>query len=154
MALGYGKKRFKKVTGNVTLGKGYANADFQVKDSVTSPRMPLEEIVFLDTWGNKATVDELVNRAVYEPLNYARMAPSTLNRQPWRFIIDGGLLILTVRDDEDTNLYEEQIDAGIVMLYCKKVMRETLCEISWNLEPVENKYNIPDNYKIVASCSM
>ena len=90
MALGYGKKRFKKVTGKCHIGKRICQCGFsRAKDSVISPRMPLEEIVFLDTWGNKATVDELVNRAVYEPLNYARMAPSTLNRQPWRFIIDG-----------------------------------------------------------------
>ena len=47
-------------------------------------------MVYMGEWEKKATVDELLDRALYEPLSCATMAPSTLSRQPWRFIIDGG----------------------------------------------------------------
>ena len=87
-------------------------------------------------------------------MDYARRAPSTLNRQPWRFLIDGSKIILTVRDDEETNEYEEQIDAGIAMLYFEGVIEQSLCQIQWKLGPVEKDYGIPEEYKVVASCEV
>ena len=116
--------------------------------------MPLQQIVYIDKWGNEADVDVLIDRALYDPLDYARMAPSTLNRQPWRFIINGAKIILAVRDDEETDEYEEQIDAGIVMLYFEGVIEQSLCSIQWHLDEIENTYGIPEEYEIVAYCEV
>ena len=38
------------------------------------------------------------------------MAPSSFNRQPWRFIIDGGKVILVVKSDDFSSDYEGKID--------------------------------------------
>lgn len=154
IALGYGKKTRKLTTGAIKTGGNYTQANMKRKKETGASRIPLQQIVYIDQWGKEADVDALMERALYDPMDYARRAPSTLNRQPWRFIIDGAKIILTVRDDEETNEYEEQIDAGIAMLYFEGVIEQSLCSIQWKLGAVDNTYNIPENYKIVASCEV
>ena len=154
IALGYGKKARKLTTGGVQTGGNYTQADMQKNAQTGAERMPLQQMVYIDKWGEEADVDTLVERALYDPMDYARRAPSTLNRQPWRFIIDGAKIILAVREDEETNEYEEQIDAGIPMLYFEGVIEQVLCNVQWKLGPVENTYGIPEEYKIVASCQI
>lgn len=154
IAFGYGKKSRKITTGSVQIGGNYTQANMDKKEAQESPRMPLQQMVYIGKWGVEADVDALIERALYDPMDYARRAPSTLNRQPWRFVIDGSKIILTVRDDEETNEYEEQIDAGIVMLYFEGVIEQSLCTIHWKPGSVENIYGIPKEYKIVATCEI
>ena len=135
-------------------GGNYTQANMDRKKDSGAGRMPLQQIVYIDKWGNEADVDVLIDRALYDPLDYARMAPSTLNRQPWRFIINGAKIILAVRDDEETDEYEEQIDAGIAMLYFEGVIEQSLCSIQWHLGEIENTYGIPEEYEIVAYCEV
>lgn len=120
----------------------------------TSARLGVLEITYLGDWGNPVEYEYLENRMLIEPLYYARLAPSTLNRQPWKFIIDEDKLILTIKDDANTNRYEEEIDAGIQMLYFDLVMAETLIDITWRLEQPARKYNIPSDYQIVGYCTL
>ena len=65
------------------------------------------------------------------------MAPSTLNRQPWRFIIDGGKVVLVVKNDDFTNNYERGIDAGIAMLYFGLIVDTTMFDSKWSVENIE-----------------
>jgi len=81
------------------------------------------------------------------------LAPSTKNRQPWRFMYDNGIVVLAVRKDESTNEYEEKIDAGIVMLYFKLIVDSTLFNVAWKLGKTEKEYEIPSDYSIVAYCN-
>lgn len=151
LALGYGKKKTGKFLGKLKTGDNYTQANMRKKEDY-STILPLEKMVYIGKWGEGADVSTLLNRALYDPMDCARKAPSTLNRQPWRFIIDGGTIVLAVRDDVQSNEYEESIDAGISMLYFAAVIEQTLCKVTWKLGPVENKYGIPEEYKIVASC--
>lgn len=152
LALGYGKKKKPVTLGALKIGDNYSQADMRKKDGNTSTVLPLCQMVYIDKWGEGADVDKLMERALYDPMDCARKAPSTLNRQPWRFLIDGGKIILTMRKDNDISEYEERIDAGIAMLYFEDVIEQTLCKVQWKLGPVENTYGIPDDYVIVASC--
>lgn len=152
LALGYGKKKKPVTLGALKIGDNYSKADMRKKDGNTSTVLPLCQMVYIDKWGEGADVDKLMERALYDPMDCARKAPSTLNRQPWRFLIDGGKIILTMRKDNDISEYEERIDAGIAMLYFEDVIEQTLCKVQWKLGPVENTYGIPDDYVIVASC--
>lgn len=154
IALGYGKKVRKRTIGSVKIGGNYTQANMDRKKDAGAGRIPLQQIVFIDKWGREADVDALMERALYDPMDYARLAPSTLNRQPWRFIIDGSKIILAVRDDVETDEYEEQIDAGIAMLYFEGVIEQSLCSIQWDFAAVDNVYGIPEEYKIVASCEV
>ncbi|MDO5147297.1 MAG: nitroreductase family protein [Eubacteriales bacterium] len=151
LSFGYGKKKTTKFLGALKTGDNYTKADIRKKDEY-SKILPLEQMVYIDKWGEGADVSTLLERALYDPMDCARKAPSTLNRQPWRFIIDKGTIILTVKDDVESSDYEESIDAGISMLYFATVMEQTLCKVKWTLGPVENIYGIPEDYKIVASC--
>lgn len=151
LTLGYGKKKTGSFLGKLKTGDNYTQANMRKKED-HGTILPLEQMVYISKWGEGADVSTLLDRALYDPMDCARKAPSTLNRQPWRFIIDGGTIVLAVRDDVQSNEYEESIDAGISMLYFAAVIEQTLCKITWKLGPVENKYGIPEEYKIVASC--
>ena len=77
-----------------------------------------------------------------------------MNRQPWRFLIVGGKIILAMRKDSDISEYEKRIDAGIAMLYFEAVMEQTVCPVQWTAGSAENVYGIPEDYEIVASCEV
>ncbi len=152
LALGYHKKVLPGFSGKVKTGGNYSNADIRLKREISDSDVAIEDIVYIDTWGNTTTTGDLKARGIYDAVLSAALSPSTLNRQPWRFIIDREKIILTVRQEKTVNPYEEAIDAGIVMLYFQSVISQTLFSLQWNLEPVENRYRIPEDYKIIASC--
>ncbi len=47
----------------------------------------------------------------------ARLAPSALNRQPWRFELSGGAVVLRVDHPRDTYRIPKRLDCGIAMLH-------------------------------------
>ncbi|MBU5306356.1 nitroreductase family protein [Clostridioides mangenotii] len=155
IALGYESVNSKKKVVNQTkTGESYSLSDMEIIDNDTSTRLGVEEIVYIDEWGKNIDAETLAERALLDAFNYARMAPSTLNRQPWRFIVDGGKVILAVRNDEYTNTYESKIDAGIVMLFFELIVRTTLFDTSWTLEKTDKKYSIPTDYKYIGYCNI
>lgn len=151
LALGYGKKKTSGILGALKTGDNYTQANIRKKEE-ESVILPLEDMVFINKWGEGADVNTLLERALYDPMDCARKAPSTLNRQPWRFIVDGGKIILTVRKDEAVNDYEQAIDSGIAMLYFDKVIEQTLVKVHWTLGDVENVYHIPEEYQVIGIC--
>lgn len=90
-------------------------------------RRPLEEIVFAGKWGVPwSSVG--AEPALGEVLECARRAPSAVNRQPWRFVVeDGGsalYLFLTA---------PAPIDAGIVMAHVALAGAEVGWDGDWAL---------------------
>lgn len=153
IALGYDNNKTKAINLHKT-GENSSKTKFDIVEDNISERVAVSDIVYLNTWGNPITADELHNRALLNAFHYARLAPSTFNRQPWRFILDDGIVVLTVRSDDSTGTYQEKIDAGIVMLYFEAIIDSTLTDITWTLGAPENNYNIPSNYKIVGYCNI
>ncbi len=72
-------------------------------------RQPLERIVFDGQWG-QAWSPEGADRALVEILECARLAPSAVNRQPWRFVVEPGRVNLALVEPAP-------IDAGITMAH-------------------------------------
>jgi nitroreductase len=72
-------------------------------------REPLTEIVFSRHWGQPWTPND-ADPELVDLLEYARLAPSAANRQPWRFIIMPDQVILTLT-------HSAPIDGGIVMAH-------------------------------------
>ena len=153
IALGYDDNKTKVINLHKT-GENSSKTKLDIVADNISERVGASEIVYLNTWGNPITAEELESRALLNAFHYARLAPSTLNRQPWRFILDDGIVVLTVRDDENTGTYEEEIDAGIVMLYFEAIVDTTLTDITWTLGTPEKNYNIPNNYVVVGYCNI
>lgn len=153
IALGYDDNKT-KVINIPKIGANESKTKIEKVADNTSERLGVEELVFLNQWGCNATADDLENRALLDAFHFARLAPSTFNRQPWRFILDDGMVVLAVRNDEHTGTYEEEIDAGIVMLYFEAIVDATLTDITWILEAPEKNYNIPEEYMIVGYCNI
>ncbi len=72
-------------------------------------RKPLAEIVFAERWDESWSPDG-ADPALVGVLEHARLAPSASNRQPWRFIVRPGRVVLAL-------VRPAPIDGGIVMAH-------------------------------------
>jgi len=54
-----------------------------------------------------------------EAVSLARVAPSAVNRQPWRFRFEDGALIVALDDVKDTYHIPKRLDCGISMLHAE-----------------------------------
>lgn len=127
---------------------GYPNVNLEYKEDNTSSRKSIEDIVYQKKWGNKIDADELKKLGIDEVLYYMRLAPSWGNRQPWRFILDGEKIVLTIEKSDDVNDHEEYIEAGIAMIYFEVAMHGQGLPGKWTIkcEETDKGYDIPDGY--------
>ena len=152
IALGYANPN-KKVDSDSKTGSNYSKANIST-GQMGSDRISLDEMVFIDKWGNNASAEVLEERALLDAFSYARMAPSALNKQPWRFIVDGGKVLLMIDNENYDGSYINKIDAGIVMLYFGVILDVTMFDSKWGFDEVKEDYSIPSNYKIVGYCNI
>lgn len=153
IALGFDKNK-KKVLYENTSEYNPTKAQVSIVEDNVSERPRISDVVYMNKWGENADPDEIANLGLLEAFFYARLAPSTKNRQPWRFIYDNGTVILAVREDPSTNDYESKIDTGIVMLYFELIVDGTLFDIDWKFGKSSKEYEIPSDYSIVAYCTV
>lgn len=62
----------------------------------------------------------------------ARIAPSASNRQPWRFRVEGGAVVVSF-DGPDTPIVSKRLDCGIAMLHFELAVRAAGASGSWEL---------------------
>lgn len=62
----------------------------------------------------------------------ARIAPSTYNRQPWRFRADEGSIVISF-DGPDTPIVSKRLDCGIAMLHFELAVRAAGAAGAWEL---------------------
>ncbi len=117
-------------------------------------RLGLDEFVYLNTWGNGADNTTLEERGILDAFAFARFAPSAWNKQPWRFLIDGGSVILAVKKDEEIYSYEEKIAAGVIMLFFQAIVDSTLFNLNWHLEKPVSAGVIPDDFEVIGYCNL
>ncbi len=151
IALGYDDNKNKVLYENVS-EYNPSKAEVKIVEDNVSERMRVSDVVYINKWGENADTDELTNLGLLEAFFYARLAPSTKNRQPWRFIYDNGTVVLALRKDENVNEYEQKVDTGIVMLYFKLIVDSTLFNLEWKFGKPDKDYEIPSDYEIVAYC--
>ncbi len=61
----------------------------------------------------------------------ARVAPSAMNRQPWRFRLEGGSLVISMDRASRHPVVRKEIDCGIAMLHAEVAARAHGCEGHW-----------------------
>jgi nitroreductase len=149
IALGYENPQSKVL---YEKGKYNTSSNVLVIEDNTSERLGIRDLVFTNEWGEKADPDELVNYGLLEGFFYGILAPSYKNRQPWRFIVDRGTVVLALKKDIYVTEYEEKIDTAVIMLYFDAIIESTLSSITWKFGRPEKDYKVPDDYKIVAYC--
>jgi len=132
------------------------NKFMQLENQKKSQRKDLKEVVVFDKWHNYRSPQTNLESNYLKIIEYARLAPSWGNRQPWKFLISNGNILVFCEKNkilvkkEKLNLY--RIDCGIVMLYLKLLGEEFGIRGKWILDESNlclDKHNIPDNYEYV-----
>ena len=157
IALGYMDQGVaKKIVRQKGPGPGFEHKDIYIHEISTdnTVRLGLENFVFLDQWDNKADNESLRRMGLLDAFSYACLAPSTLNSQPWRFLVRDGAITLAV----DRMVYEKEkgsLEAGIVMLYLDLILENTIQKPVWNFNPVlPEQLVIPEKYAVIAQCGI
>lgn len=153
IALGYGIEQ-KKILHVIETGDNYSKANMSVIQDNTSFRYAVEDFVYHKEWENSIDYETLEMRGLGDVFTYVKLTPSTLNSQPWKFILDDSKLVLTIKDSSNINERNELTDAGIIMLYVDLILSETIYNFKWQLGKPNKTYDIPDDYRIVAWCNM
>lgn len=135
---------------------GYPYIDASVKDETYSNRKSIVEIVDLKTFGNQIELEELSQRGLSEIFWYMRLAPSWGNQQPWKFILDGENIVLTIEKNKDISSEIQRIDAGIGMLYFEVATHDKGFSGKWYMDGSEFKerLNIPESHFIAGYFKM
>ncbi len=144
----------KEVAGIIALG--FDQNKGKVINGSLNPayRLGLEEIVYLNEWGKGADNTTLEERGILDAFAFARLAPSAWNKQPWRFLIHGGSVILAVKKDEEVYSYDEKIAAGVIMLFFQAIIDSTLFSLSWTLGAPAGAVAIPDDFEVIGYCNL
>jgi len=158
LAIGYGAKDVRlsnifEVNGGVTVSSigstGYTKMDINYVPEPVSGRVAIQELVYLNQWGEVLTVDELEQRGLAEVFYYMRLAPSWGNQQPWKFVLYKNQIILAVKREYGANDSRiAEIDAGIAMLYFETAMHSEGLPGNWEFTVADNQVLIPDEYTI------
>lgn len=154
VAFGYAEETNKKMLKATKTGGNYSQSEMEkALSEPASDRKEIEEIVFMDKWGESASLEDLEMRGLLDAFSYARLAPSALNVQPWRFIVDGSKIVLVVDKEALKSEYEGKISSGIVMLYFGLIVDSTLMDSKWVFDATDN-YNVPSEYRVVGYCNI
>ena len=113
-----------------------------------SERKPVEEVVFDGSFSNPANIETLENLGLDDVFYYARFAPSTSNKQPWRFLIKGSYVYLYIEDNDGKPSY---VDAGIMMYYLRSMLMMRNDKNMWELAEDEE---IVDGYRLIAKIKL
>lgn len=143
-----------EVVGLIALGYGNTVNVNQNKITDHELRKGLEEIIYKGTWGEKITFDEIENSGLLEAFQAAQFAPSALNRQPCRYIIDQGAVILLVQNDAYNTTYELKIAAGVAMMNFAAILNTTLFQCKWIPSIIGRDYKIPPDSTMIAYCNI
>jgi len=68
-------------------------------------------------------------------LEAARLAPSAVNRQPWRFILDDTTISIDLDKDRDSYKISRRLDCGIAMLHLELGAMHAGVNGSWTFPP-------------------
>lgn len=127
----------------------------KIENQKNTQRKSLNEIVTFDIWNNFRKPVISFELECLKIMEYAKLAPSWGNKQPWRFLIDGKkILVFSEKDkisERKQKLNYYRIDCGIIMLYIKLLFEEFGANVKWVLDDTTalGKYNIPDNYEYI-----
>ena len=146
IACGYGEK---DVSGRKLEIRSPSNVTLQEEKS-RLPKLSQHDLVYCEEWGRpvdweSGAVHEYLDNALYA----ASLAPTYMNKQPYRFILSGRKLLLCVYRPSETPGIELGIDLCAVMLNFYAVYQEYINSGStWQM--VQGTDDHPD-HRIVAS---
>ncbi|PAB55937.1 nitroreductase family protein [Anaeromicrobium sediminis] len=130
---------------------GYAYTGIFKKDiSSKPPRSGMEDMVYINNWGQKADPNILEQRGLSHILYYSKYAPSWGNIEPWKFLINENKISLFI---DNKNIKDVNLHAGIIMLYIEQIALEEGIPSLWHLVP-QDFPDIPNNYSSIGYFSI
>lgn len=127
-----------------------SGSEATVKDENYAFKKAITEIVYLKTFGNEIDAEEIGKRGMDEVFYYMRNAPSWGNIQPWKFILDGERVVLTMELNPAIDLEVQKIDAGVAMLYFEVAMHDRGLGGKWHthIDGIAEKCQVPATHRV------
>lgn len=151
VAYGTGVKTTRRLRLNIL---SMSNIDIRAKRQYFEPKRPIEDLVFLNTWGNRDEIDEYIgffDDMLWEAIYAVSHSPSYLNRQAYGFILHDGRVSLVRRPDEYTTELDGQLSEGIALLHFTAVAENWSGKLTWHFGGDTGQLELPEGYKVVAS---
>ncbi len=153
VAFGYGVKTTKRLRLNI---QSMSNVDITAQRHYVDPKLGINDMVFMNSWGNSEGVEEYIgffDDMLWEAFYAATLAPSYLNRQAYGFVISNGRITLISKPDEYNTEIDSKLNFGIVLLHFTAIAQGWAPTIKWEFGG-EPSFQLPEGYKVVASCSL
>ena len=151
VAFGYGVRTTKRLRLNI---KSMPNVDISAKRHYVEPKRGINDMVFLDTWGNNYKLDDYIgffDNMLWEALHAASLSPSYLNRQAYGFVIHDGGISLVSRPDAYTTKIDGELSLGIVLHHLTAVASEWAGNLQWKFGKDSAQLQLPEGHEVVAS---
>lgn len=153
-AFGYGEKTTKRLRLNI---RSMSDVDIVAKHRYVEPKHSVYDMAFLETWGNTYKLDDHIgffDDMLWEALYAASLAPSYLNRQAYGFVIHHGGISLVSRPDPYNTEIDGALSLGIVLHHFTSVAENWAGKLIWRYGSAPADLQLPDGYKIVATCAL
>jgi len=145
IAIGYEKHKF---INRVIDIKSMSDVEIDELDKNRLPRISIDEFVHIPEWDGKETLD--IENVLSDVMESARRAPTYLNMQPYRFIIDGEYIVLVAKQDPEISEGNLKLGAGILMLHVSGVAAQLMKDIQWIFGENGKDYHLPSDYAVLA----
>lgn len=131
-----------------------SNVQYIKREGHVAPKIAQEELVYLDRWNQPVDWDDpQIDRLLDQSFYAASLAPSFLNRQPYRYIFKtkNRQIILCVKKEEMTSLKDTRLDIGATMFNFDAIASE-VDWVDWTMGEPEGIEDccLPDEYDAVA----
>ena len=153
-AFGYAKKVVRRLRLNI---RSMSDVDMVAKHRYMEPKRSVNDMAFLDTWGNGDGLDRYIgffDDTLWEALYAAALSPSYLNRQAYGFLLKDGTVTLVSRPDIYNTDLDGDLSLGIVLLHFTAVAEELAGKLNWRFGADAEAISLPEGHKVIASCSL
>ena len=153
-AFGFGKKTVKRLRLNF---RSMSDVDIKAKYRYMEPKRSVNDIAYVDTWGNSHNLDRYVgffDDMLWEALYAASLAPSYLNRQAYGFLLHDGAVSLVSRPDHYNTKIDGDLSLGVVLLHFSAVAEHWAGKLHWDFEPAADGLQIPKDHKMIATTAL
>jgi len=154
LAFGYGKKTIKRLRLNI---RSMSDVDIKAKYRYMEPKRSVNDLVFVDTWGNSHNVDRYIgffDDMLWEALFAASLAPSYLNRQAYGFLLHDGAVSLVSRPDSYNTKIDGDLSLGIVLLHFSAVAENWAGKLHWSFGSSAEGLRLPADHALIATASL
>lgn len=127
------------------------HVDVRKREGYISNKRNVEDLVYIGEWGKKADSYARLDRSLLAALDAFCLAPSFLNRQPYRMLLDGGTLYLISQRDALTTPDDLALGAGVSLRHFAAVYGQIAQEVKWTLGR-DKDIALPEDCEVVGYC--